>query len=195
MKRLLAFFLICMLLLPNLAVFAETTETKVFDYKILENFPGYEYNKFDKTWDYKSTYLTDELDAGFRLELTGTQTEVTGVSMVIITLERTPADLAIFVDDKLYTYSNFANTYNSDNARTMLLGYVGKNMIKYMATAKRIEFQIACRTGNPIQHIITLQKFQEVITMCNNLMNLGTLDFIDDSNDKTIDETFEAAVE
>lgn len=182
MKRFFAFLLICVVLLSNLAVLAET---KIFDHTVFEKYSdNYHYDKFDKNWDYGDAYTKKfkEFTIDIYLAVAGDNSlyeaedgtefifpPMSGMTITVTSNKGEPIyeveKISIFVDEKLYSYSNkgadeksiLQNMIDSNDLITsekeknttvfpIGFGNIGKQMVEDIANAKEISLKIYFRT-------------------------------------------------
>ena len=181
MKKLLAALLICSMFFPIFNSMAETNETKTFDHTVFKKYSdNYYYDKFDKEWLYGDVYTKTFKEITVEIALTivgidsvqlagdGTEYKIPPVSVLSITVTSKEGEpiyevekFSIFVDEKLYSYSNketekksilkrledsddFVAPVKEKNTTNFLipLGSVGHQMIRDIAQAKEISMKL-----------------------------------------------------
>ena len=197
MKRWLALFLICSMILQSIASFAATTETKTFDYTVLEKYPGYNYDKFYKSWVYIGSYSKKFAEAIINVGINLSDDKASGTLSPFLFVQAinasgksvyVPTDIAFLVDDKVYTYSNL---FESGNQYGVFLGNIGKQMIEDIANARKISIEITFSIGAlPLDP--TMEELLEFITICKNLVKHNIWDYVGDNFETNFDTYFEA---
>lgn len=181
MKKKLAILLICAMFLSGFIAFAESTENKIFDHTVFKKYSdNYYYDKFDKEWFYADVYtkVFKEFNIDIALLITGndslqnkedgTEYYLPPMSALSITVTSNDEEslyevekFSIFVDDKLYSYSNKETEKKSvikslidseDNITpikedyatnfTIMIGNIGKQMVEEIAVAKEVSMKL-----------------------------------------------------
>lgn len=180
MKRFLTILLATVLLFANFA-FAEKTG---FDYKVLSELDGYEYDKFDKTWLYYCAYRQEYTNATvvIGIQALGNASSVEHIDIYAWIRDeynkevfRDVTQLMILADDQLIT----CNMYVSKTQSGTYIGPASKDVLRIIGEAQELSFKLIFKTGS-----ITLdpsaEDVAELVSAAKNIYKYNLVDFISD---------------
>lgn len=172
--------------------------SKNFDGSAFKTYKGYEYNKFDKQWNYRSTTILDKSISIYTV-IIGT-TFPYPLPMILI-YNRDEIRGGAFVDtidilvgNAIYTYQNLRYRDDSPTFVQLYLGSIGKQMIQVMAKEKTISVRLTFRDNTQATYDLKSQAFASLGTWCKNIIKHKVFDLYEPSDLIYADKVHNATV-
>lgn len=180
MKRVLVITLLIMMLFS----FTNAEEKEVFDHTKIENFEGYNYDKFDKRWYFFDVYeakktVLETVYIGLQIE------DVDGLLVPSFYINAIGRDenaafeivgADVLIDDAVFSYEN---PYHTENGITfMFIGYTVNEMISTMASVKKeISVRIRKKNGTNESFDLDMNTFSATIgRIAKKVVDEGAMD-------------------
>ena len=158
-----------------------------FDYSVLENLKGYDYDKFDKSWSYYAAYDRVFSDAdviiGIKLfgEDGGNNLEEVDLYTKVVDKQgnklETVETMAFLIDDTLYSYENMP-LEEGTMAGSVILYNSGYELIKALAEANTVSVKLNFYSNQSMTIDLEPAQFESTLkALCQNVVKYNIWDY------------------
>lgn len=158
-----------------------------FDYSVLQNLSGYEYDKFDKYWSYQDAYDEAYSDADIIIGIAlfgengGNNLEEAKLYTKVIDKKgeklMTVKSMDFLIDDVLYSYHDMP-TEDGTMAGSVVLYDTGYELVKAFAEAKEVSVKLSFYGDKSISFDMDQTQFSQTLQeVCKNIIKYNIWDY------------------
>lgn len=157
-----------------------------FDYTVLQNFNGYNYDKFEKQWSYYAGYDKEYSDADILIAIKlfgehgGNNLEEVDLYAKVIDKQgnniKTVQSLSFLIDDTMYSINKMP-TPDGTMAGCTFLYDSGYELVKALADGKEVSIKLSYYDGGSTILDLTYSDFADMQELCKNVVKYNIWDY------------------